>query len=87
MKNKKKIKNFRSCCLTKEYLQKSELVRVTKLNNDIFINDENIKGRSVYFLLSEAKNININKLLNIIKSRLKLEMNDNIKTKIQNILK
>lgn len=86
--NKKiKRKNFRVCCLSKKYVDKKQLIRITKSGNGIFINDENTKGRSVYFLIDEVRKVNPNKLFNTLKGKLKFDLDSNSKLEIEKILK
>ncbi|MDE7111999.1 MAG: DUF448 domain-containing protein, partial [Malacoplasma sp.] len=54
-------KVFRVCCISKQKAPKENLIRITKFNNQIFINNQNIQGRSVYFLKDKIKDINANK--------------------------
>ena len=82
--NKKQI--YRVCCLTKQKYEISKLTKITKVNNEIYINDSNVKGRSVYFIIDEVKKININKFYNIINAKLKLNLDDISKQKIIHFL-
>lgn len=75
-------KNFRVCCISKEKTLKENLIKITKINNDIFINDNSVQGRSVYFLKDKLKEININKFFNVIKSKLKFNLDESNKLKI-----
>ena len=80
-------KIFRVCCISKQEAPKESLVKITRFNNQIFINDNNVKGRSVYFLQNKVKEININKFFNVIKSKLKFNLEETDKIKIIEFIK
>lgn len=82
--NKKTI--YRVCCLSKNKYEVEKLSRITKVKNEIYINDFKIKGRSVYFLIDEVKKININKFYNIISAKLKFSLDEINKEKIIHFL-
>lgn len=89
MKNKKtleKNKIYRICCLSKKKYEISQLIKITRANSTIYINNLEIKGRSVYFLVDEAKKININKFYNLINARLKFNLEEVDKQKINQFL-
>ncbi|MDE6082822.1 MAG: DUF448 domain-containing protein [Malacoplasma sp.] len=80
-------KVFRVCCISKQKAPKENLIRITKFNNQIFINNQNIQGRSVYFLKDKIKDINVNKFFNVIKSKLKFNLEESDKIKIMEFIK
>ncbi|MDE5841422.1 MAG: DUF448 domain-containing protein [Malacoplasma sp.] len=80
-------KVFRVCCISKQKAPKENLIRITKFNNQIFINNQNIQGRSVYFLKDKIKDINANKFFNVIKSKLKFNLEESDKIKIMEFIK
>lgn len=85
-KTLEKKKVYRICCLSKQKYEVSKLVKITKVKTNIFINDLDIKGRSVYFIKDEVKKININKFYNLINARLKLNLEEVDKQKISQFL-
>lgn len=79
---------FRFCVITKKNLPKDSLLKITycKKKNDIFFNDKNIKGRSVYIDKNNIKLVPFKKFNTIIFSRLKIKPSDQMNEKINNFL-
>ncbi len=82
------MKNIRTCvaCRNKFDKEKTELIKITKNNDELFINEDNrIFGRSVYICKNKdcINKVIKNKILNKV---LKKQIDEEIYKKLGNIL-
>ena len=75
---------YRQCAVTHELTLKSDLYKVTRINNEIYFDKyQNMHGRSCY-LKKDIKVIELAKKKNVLSKRLKINVNESIYLELMN---
>lgn len=83
----KKIINQRTCLVTRQKLNKNQLIRLVKINDYLIIDKEQNKQGRGYYISKQPNILKIPNLAKILSNRTKTKNNDKIIEQLKEIIK